>query len=230
MIASATSIQLRRSPHRAEDGDDCVFQQSTLFEILNQCREGPVELRAQMTFVIQIRVVKTAAVSVHVPAGQIKNRVEVVDRHVTRTALDQTPSQQTALAECVSAIAITDTVRFFGDLEGIAGFGRGQQIERAGIGTVVKLSRVRLHARLQSIDLSQQTAPLVRATGSESLGRFEIADLEIRTGGIGSQKKRLVRTADEARRLSMQRAGTGVADLARQNNVCWQFALRAKHA
>ena len=108
-------------------------------QIVDQGGEGQIELRAKVAFVIEVGVVETAAVRVHVPASLAEDRVEVVDRHIADAAFDQPPGHQTALAEGVAAIAVAHARRFKVEVEGFLGAARREQPEGALVRTVVRL-------------------------------------------------------------------------------------------
>src|SRR5205085_666127 len=119
-------------------------------------------------------IVQTTAVSVHVPAGEVEDRLEMVDSDVTNAALDQASCQQTALTKGISAIAVALLGGLPADVEGRLGFFRGEQAEGPLIGAVVHLGATGLGAALESIELGQQTAAGVQAGRRGASGDFEI--------------------------------------------------------
>ena len=228
MVSAAAGVDAGGAAEFAQHADDGVVQHAAIAEVFDQRGEGPVELRAEHPFVIEIRVVQAAAVGVHVPAREIEDRVEVVDRDEARTPFDQSPSHQAALAERVAAVAVLQLRLFLSEVERLLGFGGGQQVERASVRRVAADRRVRFGLALHLVDLSQQLFASVDAELGLPGGGLQIDDLEVRPGGIGSEEERLVSTADVRGRLPVERSGSGVADLARQDDRRRQRAAVAE--
>ena len=92
-------------------------QQAAVFQVLDQCREGLIKLRAQQSLVIEIRIIQAAAVGVHVPTTNVEYRVEMIDRHISSPTFDQAASHHAGLAELVLAVRLPEMGRLIVEIE-----------------------------------------------------------------------------------------------------------------
>ena len=228
MVAATARIDGRRATHFAQDADDRVLQQAPVFEVFDQRSECPVELRTEEPFIVGVGVVQPAAVRVHVPAGEIEDRVEVVDRHVAAASFDQPPGHEAALAERVATVAVLLLRRLLREVKRLLGLGRREQVERAGIRRVATRFRFGLGLALHLVDLPQQLSASIQPELGLPGGRGEVHHLEVRLGGIGTEDERFVSAAQMSGRLAMQRPGSRVADLAGQHDRRRQRAAIAE--
>ena len=228
MVSAAARVDAGGAAEFAQNADDGVVEHPAIAEIFDQRGEGPIELRAEETFVVGIGVVQAAAVGVHVPAGDAEDGVEVVDGDVAAAAFDQPPSHQAALAQRVAAVAVALLRGLLREVEGLLGFGRGQQVEGSRVGGVAADFGVGLGLLLHLVDLREQLLASVEPELGLPGGRLQVRDFEVRASRVRAEEERLVSTAEIRGRLPVQRTGSGVADLVRQDDRRRQRAATAE--
>ena len=103
MVSSKARINLRRSSELTQRDDQCVFQQSALFEIIQQHRHGMVQIGTQLLMCFKV-------LTVAVPP-----RSSDFDKR--NTGFNQSTSNQTLMAELSRSVTRLHIGRFFRDIE-----------------------------------------------------------------------------------------------------------------
>ena len=126
-----------------------------LIEIVDQGREGAVEIGKQDTSVVVESAEGRAAVTV--PGDLIEHGLEHVDSHDADAGFDQTTSKQTILAEGCAPVLIAERLRLGGQVEADCRLGGRGRFTGAG-------SR---RARTELASKSGPSGPVPGANGSQ---------------------------------------------------------------
>src|SRR5262249_9180041 len=118
-------------------------------------------------------------------------RVPAAERDLDKrhSALDQPPSQQTALAKAIAAIAVPQFGRLLVELEGAGGAGR-HQANGALIGRLMAARpRIRMTSDEATLQTEQQLQPRLGLPGSDVRRSAQILDFESRSARANQQRR-----------------------------------------
>ncbi len=161
MVSAGGVVHARRAAKFAHRDDERLFVEAAIDQIADQRGEGSVERRQQQLGSFGGRVAVRGAVMIP------RLRVDRDERHAP---LDQSPSEQSALAEFVAAIGIARRSRFGIDVERFTHLRSGEQVKRGLIIRVevlhrhVEFTALRIERREQAASVAQ---PVERQVAGE---------------------------------------------------------------
>src|SRR5262245_2975610 len=103
MVAAAVGIDARRAAEFAGANDKRVIEQATALEVLEQSREGLIELAAQIARAVEV----------------VQMRVPVAERDFDEcdARFNQTAGEETALSEGSAAVGVLQVLGLFAEVK-----------------------------------------------------------------------------------------------------------------
>ena len=156
VVAAAGCVQPRRAAELACGDHECAIQAAAAIEVVDQGREGTIEVRQQHASVVVQRAERRRAVAV--PGDPVEHGLEHVDRDHADAGFDQAAREQAALPERGATVLITEAT-------GLKSRGRRDSRPRYPSSTRSSSARARTQAACASKSGPAGSAP--RENGSQ---------------------------------------------------------------